>query len=66
VKTTLGSRTTPFYLTRNEHALAEERADAFRLVRVYSFARDPRMFELQPPLGEAVHLSTHTYQASFR
>lgn len=65
VKTTLGSRTTPFYLTRNECALAEERAEAFKLMRVFSFAREPRMFELEPPLADSVRLSPHTYQASF-
>lgn len=65
VKTTLGSRTTPFYLTRNEYALAEERTDAFRLMRVYSFAVEPRMFELQPPLADVVRLAPHTFQASF-
>lgn len=65
VKTTLGGRTTPFYLTRNENSLAEERTDAFRLLRVYSFAREARMFEIRPPLAEAVRLSPHTYQASF-
>jgi hypothetical protein len=65
VKTTLGGRTTPFYLTRNEHDLAEERVDAFRLMRVHSFAREPRMFELIPPLADAVRLSPHTFQASF-
>ena len=65
VKTTRGARTTPFFLTRNEHALAEERADAFKLMRLYSFAQEPRMFELAPPLGEAVRLSTHTYLARF-
>lgn len=65
VKTTLGGRTTPFYLTRNECSLAEERTDAFRLMRLYSFAREPRMFELAPPLAEAERLSPHTFQASF-
>ena len=65
VKTTRGSQTTPFFLTRNEYALAEERADAFKLMRLYSFAQDPRMFELTPPLGETVRLSTHTYEARF-
>ena len=65
VKTTTGGRMTPFYLTRNEHALAEERLDAFRLMRVYSFVRDARMFEIRPPLADAVRLSPHTYQASF-
>lgn len=65
VKTTLGGRTTPFYLTRNECSLAEERTDAFRLMRLYSFAREPRMFELEPPLADAVRLSPQTYRASF-
>lgn len=65
VKTTLGGRTTPFFLTRNEHALAEERVDAFRLLRVHSFARDPAMFEIRPPMEEFVRLSPHTFQASF-
>jgi hypothetical protein len=53
-----------FHMTRNENALAEERTDAFRLLRVYSFAREARMFEIRPPLTEAVRLSPHTYQAS--
>jgi hypothetical protein len=65
VKTTLGNRTTPFYLTRNECALAEERPDAFRLMRLYAFAQARRMFELEPPLSEAVRLSPLTYEARF-
>ena len=66
VKTTLGGATTPFYLTRNELAVAEERLDAFKLLRVHSFAREPRMFEISPPLaGFTLRLSPHTYQATF-
>jgi Domain of unknown function (DUF3883) len=65
VKTTRGGRTTPFYLSRNEYDLSQERVDAFRLMRVHSFARDPRMFELKPPLPEAVLLSPSVYRASF-
>lgn len=65
VKTTLGHARTPFYLSRNEHDLAEERPDAFKLVRLHSFNRDPRMFELKPPLAEHVQLSTHTFVARF-
>ncbi|WP_309604435.1 DUF3883 domain-containing protein [Phenylobacterium sp.] len=65
VKTTLGNRMTPFFLTRNEYALAEERVDAFKLMRLHSFAREPRMFEIEPPLAEAVRLSPHTFQANF-
>lgn len=65
VKTTRGPQTTPFFLTRNEYAFAEERVDAFKLMRLYVFGREPRMFELEPPLADAVRLSPHTYQASF-
>ena len=65
VKTTAGHDRTPFYLSRNEHAVSEERPDAFRLVRVYDFAREPRAFELIPPLGDAVRLRPATYIASF-
>ncbi|MEO7825855.1 MAG: DUF3883 domain-containing protein, partial [Allosphingosinicella sp.] len=39
VKTTTGSQTTPFFLTRNEYAFAEERVDAFKLMRLYAFGR---------------------------
>ena len=65
VKTTRGPQTTPFFLTRNEYAFAEERVDAFKLVRIYAFGHEPMMFELTPPLADSVRLSTHTYQASF-
>src|SRR3977135_891522 len=50
VKTTVGSDTTPFYLTRNELSLSSERPEAFRLCRVFDFSIRPRMFELAPPL----------------
>ena len=65
VKTTAGHDRTPFYLSRNEHAVSEERPDAFRLVRVYDFAREPRAFELVPPIGTAVRLRPASFIASF-
>lgn len=61
-----GAATTPFFLTRNEEAFAREKADEFRLARVYDFTRGPRMFELTPPLEGAVRLETETWRASFR
>ena len=65
VKTTVGSDTTPFYITRNELSLSAERPDAFRLCRVFDFSLRPRMFELEPPLSNFVHLSPLSYEASF-
>lgn len=66
VKTTCGGGTTPFYLTRNEHGLSMERPDAFRLYRLYSFSRMPRLFELVPPLADSVRLDPLVFTASFR
>lgn len=65
VKTTVGHQTTPFYLTENERALSVERPDAFRLTRLYDFARTPKVFELTPPLEESVVLRAINYRASF-
>ena len=65
VKTTLGADTTPFYLTRNELSLAGERPSEFRLLRLYQFSRNPKMFELTPPLEQAVRIEPLTFQASF-
>lgn len=64
VKTTEGTERTPFYLTRNERALSDERPDAFRLYRLYRFSRQPRLFELAPPLDAALTLEPLVYKAS--
>lgn len=65
VKTTNGAERTPFYLTRNEKSLAERRGNAFRLYRVYRFAKSPKVFELSPPLEKSVLLAPVTFEASF-
>ena len=65
VKTTVGTSTTPFFLTENERAFAEERPDAFRIARLYDFARQPRAFELAPPLEACVMLRPAVWRAGF-
>ncbi|HEV2507007.1 MAG TPA: DUF3883 domain-containing protein [Mesorhizobium sp.] len=65
VKTTNGWERTPFHITRNELAVAEQRREDWRLVRLWNFAREPRAFELQPPLGAHVSLMATSFQASF-
>jgi Protein NO VEIN, C-terminal len=65
VKTTTGGQLTPFYLTENERTLSIERSDAFRLVRLYEFARSPKAFKLVPPLDQHVVLHPTAYRASF-
>ncbi len=65
VKTTTGHQYTPFYLTENERQLSVERADEFRLVRLYNFTRSPKVFKLKPPLENFVTLRPISYRASF-
>lgn len=64
VKTTNGWEHTPFYITRNELAVAEERRKDWRLVRLWNFAREPKAFELRPPLEAHVSLMATSYQAN--
>ena len=66
VKTTNGSARTPFYLTRNEHDVAAERPEQWRIYRVHLFANEPRVFTLAPPLDQVVNLRTEVWHASFR
>ena len=66
VKTTMGHRKTPFYLTRNEKLIAEERGDALRIFRLYNFASQPKAFEMAPPLEDQLYLNPTNYEATFR
>ena len=68
VKTTNGSRTTPFFITRNELRVSEERPDVFRVVRLFDFhkgsRRAARAYRLEPPLKDRVTLTPAIYSAS--
>lgn len=66
VKTTRGGSTTPFYLTRNEKEVANERPDAFRLYRLHDFSQRPGLFTLTPPLEAVLQLEALTFRASLR
>ena len=65
-KTTNGPLTTPFWISKNELRVSEERQDVFRLVRLYDFSRTPAAYQLKPPLRDHVHLSPTNYFATFR
>ncbi len=65
VKTTNGSKRTPFWITRNELEVSEENPDYFRLVRIFNFSRGPGAFKLKPPLKDHVNLQATQYHASF-
>jgi len=65
VKTTNGWERTPFHISRNELEVADERRDDWYLFRLYEFAREPKAFELRPPLDAHVSLTATNFQASF-
>ena len=66
VKTTNGWDRTPFHISRNELAVAKERRAEWCLFRLWNFSREPKAFELRPPLDAHVSLTATTFQASFR
>jgi hypothetical protein len=65
VKTTNGSARTPFFLSRNECAVAAARPDDWRIYRVHLFATGPRIFTIAPPLKDALKLTPEIWRASF-
>ncbi len=65
VKTTNGWERTPFQITKNELAVADAKRDEWCLFRLWNFSREPKAFELYPPLDQHVSLTAETFKASF-
>lgn len=65
VKTTNGWERTPFFISRNELAVAEEHRSEWCLFRIWNFSREPNAFELYPPLDAHVALTATVFQADF-
>lgn len=65
VKTTNGWERTPFQITSNELVVAEEKRTEWCLFRLWNFSREPKAFELYPPLDAHVSLTARAFEASF-
>jgi Domain of unknown function (DUF3883) len=65
IKTTNGAAETPFYVSRNELEVSQQRPEDWLIYRVHTFAQAPRIFTLTPPLERVLHLRPNSYQASF-
>jgi hypothetical protein len=65
VKTTNGWERTPFHISRNELAAADEWRSEWCLLRLWNFSREAKAFELRPPLEAHVSLTATSFQASF-
>ena len=66
VKTTNGWERTPFHISRNELEVADANRSKWRLLRLWNFSRQPKAFELRPPLEAHVDLIPTSFRASFR
>ncbi|WP_170004161.1 protein NO VEIN domain-containing protein [Pseudopontixanthobacter vadosimaris] len=64
VKTTNGWERTPFHLSANELAVAGARREAWQLVRIWDFARQPSAFVLRPPMQAHVILTPTSFLAA--
>lgn len=63
VKTTRLAAMTPFYATRNEVALSDEKQEEYCLYRLYQFAKAPRLFILPGSLYQTCSLDPLSYVA---
>lgn len=66
VKTTNGWERTPFHISANELAVSKERQSCWTLLRLWNFSREPKAFELYPPLEAHVALTPTSFLAIVR
>ncbi|MEJ2815599.1 DUF3883 domain-containing protein [Caulobacter sp. CCG-8] len=63
VKTTNGGLAAPFFVSANEVQASADARDAYVLMRIYSFASEPRYYRLVGPLETTCQLRPATYRA---
>lgn len=63
VKTTQFGPMTPFFATRNEVNVSIELSDHYQLYRVFSFAKDARLFALEGAIGSRCELTPTIFSA---
>lgn len=64
VKTTSGWERTPFHITRNELAMADAHRATWCLLRLWNFEREPKAFEIRPPLEAHLALTPTSFMAT--
>jgi hypothetical protein len=64
VKTTKYGRETPFFVSRNELSVSQNRASQYHLYRVFAFREKPCLFTLYGALSSTCTLEPSTYVAS--
>lgn len=66
VKTTAYGKQTPFFLTRNELRVSQERDSAYHLYRVFRFRAEPKLYGLTGALDRVCLLDAVQYSARVR
>ena len=66
VKTTNGSHSSSFIISRNELDFSREAEDSFFLYRVFHFRQSPALYMLRGDVSKQLHLEPNDYRASFR
>lgn len=65
VKTTRFAKDTPFFVSRNELNVSEQKSAHFHLYRVYEFRQQPKLFTLKGAITAHCQLDPVTYRACF-
>jgi hypothetical protein len=63
VKTTRFGAWTPFFASRNEVNVSQQRAEQYQLYRIFAFNSQPRLFALPGSLRQSCRLDPFTYSA---
>lgn len=66
VKTTNGTHTSPFIISRNELDFSQEVGDAFFLYRLFQFRESPALYVLHGDVSRQLNLEPIDYRASFK
>lgn len=65
VKTTTGSKRTPFFMTRNEMEFSRQFNERYLIYRLYDFRRQPKAFSLDGRIEDKAIISPESYRISF-
>lgn len=65
VKTTRFAKDTPFFVSRNELDVSEQKSAHFHLYRIYEFRQQPKLFTLKGAITAHCQLDPVTYRACF-
>ena len=63
VKTTAYAKGTPFFVSRNEVSVSQQRKNEYFLYRLFKFREDPRLFTLRGDLNKVCRLRAESYSA---